>query len=238
LVVAAGDLTLAHVERGELAQAYREAKDTVARHPENADAHFALSYVLRYGGAIEDSARECDRARALDRGSPAFRSCSFTFRQLGNYEHAMDFLQADSGSKWSEANRVRVLVLQGKKEQAIAVAQQQGDFPYLMGFVTCRDNPSSAAVAKALNETLDRTLADPDHEVAYVFAADFSLCGRNDQAITLMKYSIAGGYCGYTGMIKDRAFAPVADLPEFNTLLSSAKKCQDNFRAEMAKAGI
>jgi eukaryotic-like serine/threonine-protein kinase len=240
LVIAAGDLTLAHVERGELAQAYKEAKGTVARHPDNADAHFALAYVLRYGGATEESARECDAALKLDRGSPAFRSCAFTFRQLGNYEHAMDFLQADSGSKWSEGNRVRLLVLQGKKDQATAIAQQQGGlggFPYLVTFVSCRES-SSPAAAKTFDETRDRALADPDHEVAYVFAADYAICGRNDQAISLLKYSIDGGYCGYTGMTKDRAFASVAGLPEFNTVLSSAKKCRDNFRAEIAKDGI
>jgi eukaryotic-like serine/threonine-protein kinase len=238
LVVAAGDLTLAHVERGDLPQAYKEAKETVTRHPENADAHFALSYILRYGGAMEESARECDAALNLDRGSPAFRSCSFTFRQLGNYDHAMDFLQADSGSKWSETNRTRLLMLQGKKEQARAVAQQQHDSQYSTAFVACRDNPSSPAAPKAMNETVGPVLADPDHEVAYVFAGDFSLCGRSDQALQLLKYSVDGGYCAYTGMLKDHAFAPLTGLPEFNTLLSSAKKCQENFRGEMVKSGI
>jgi len=33
------------------------------------------------------------------------------------------------------------------------------------------------------------------------------------------------------------AFAPLAALPEFNDLLSKAKSCQDNFRAEMVKTG-
>ena len=237
LVIAASDLVLLDVERGELAQAYKEAQETVNRHPENADAHFALSYVLRYGGAIEDSARECDSALALDRGNPGFRSCSFTFRQLGNYIHAMDFLQADSGSKWSEGNRVRLLMFQGKKEQALAVAQQQRDSPYLAPFITCRDHPSPAA-SKVMNETVDRVFDDPDHEVAYVFAADYAFCGQNDQALRLLKYAIAGDYCGYTGMLKDHAFASLAALPEFNTLLSSAKTCQEKFRAEMNKPGI
>ena len=50
------------------------------------------------------------------------------------------------------------------------------------------------------------------------------------------QYAIEGGYCGYTGMKKDRALVPLAGLPEFNDLLSKAQKCQDNFRIEMAKA--
>ena len=234
LIVAAGDLTLNHVERGELVQAYREAKETVVRHPENAEAHFALSYVLRYGGAIGESAKECDAALSLDRGNPAFRSCNFTFRQLDNYDHAMDFLQADAGSMWTEVNRLRILALQGKRDE-LREAASRNSSAYGKLIVGCVDNPSSVA-AKTANEQLDRALEDSDHEPAYVIAGDAHLCGQNDKAMRLLKYAIEGGYCGYTGMKKDRALVPLAGLPEFNDLLSKAQKCHDNFRIEMAKA--
>ncbi len=239
LVVAADDLVLENVERGELVAAYKQAKATLARHPENADAHFTLSYVLRYGGAIEESSRECDAAFALDRGSPAFRSCNFTFRQLGNYERALDFLQADSGSQWTETNRARIFVVQGKKDQAREAASRIGtDYANLIA--ACVENPGSPATTRTTLNPLelgDRALQDPDHEPAYVIAGDAAICGRTDQAIRLLKYSIHGGYCGYTGLKKDRSYASLAALPEFNVLLSTARKCQDDFRAEMQKAG-
>jgi len=66
-------------------RAYVDAKALVERHPENALAHFALAYVLRYGGAMEESAHECDTALSLDPGNYQFRSCAFTFDQLGKY---------------------------------------------------------------------------------------------------------------------------------------------------------
>jgi serine/threonine protein kinase/tetratricopeptide (TPR) repeat protein len=239
IVVAADDLVLENVERGELAAAFKQAKATVARHPENADAHFALSYVLRYGGATEESARECDAALALDRGNPSFRSCNFTFRQLGNYDHAMDFLQADAGSEWAETNRARIFVAQGKKEQAREAASRVGS-DYAQFISACMESPGSAATMKPnpnMIERADRVLQDPDHEPAYVIAGTASLCGRPEQAMRMLKYSINGGYCGYTGLKKDRSYAPLAALPEFSDLLLVAKKCQDNFRAEMDRAG-
>jgi eukaryotic-like serine/threonine-protein kinase len=239
IVVAADDLVLENVERGELVAAFKQAKATVARHPENADAHFAFSYVLRYGGATEESARECDAALALDRGNPSFRSCNFTFRQLGNYDHAMDFLQADSGSEWTETNRARIFVAQGKKDQAREAASRVGN-DYAQFIAACMENPGSAATMKPNPnqiERADRAMQDPDHEPAYVIAGTASLCGRSEQAMRMLKYSINGGYCGYTGLKKDRSYAPLAALPEFSDLLSAAKKCQDDFRAEMDKAG-
>jgi serine/threonine protein kinase/TolB-like protein len=85
LVSAASQLITNRVERGEIVKAYQAAKALVTAHPENANAHFALAYVLRYGGAMEESAHECDTALALDPGNYSFRSCIFTFDQLGNY---------------------------------------------------------------------------------------------------------------------------------------------------------
>ena len=95
----AAEMMLAQVERGEVIKAYQSGKALLARHPENAYAHFALSYVLRYGGAVEESAHECDTALSLDPGNYRFRSCSFTFDQLGNYPRATQFLQLDAGDR-------------------------------------------------------------------------------------------------------------------------------------------
>ena len=52
-VMAASLLITNRVERGELGRAYDAATDLVQRRPQSADAHFALSYVLRYAGMLE-----------------------------------------------------------------------------------------------------------------------------------------------------------------------------------------
>ena len=93
-VVAATWLTDNRVERGELTRAYSEAKALVERHPESAAAHFSLAYVLRYGGAIEESAHECDAALALDPGNYSLRSCAFTFDQSGKLRAGDGFSSA------------------------------------------------------------------------------------------------------------------------------------------------
>ena len=56
------------VERGELVKAYRTRRRCWSGIPKMAAAHFAMAYVLRYGGALEESAHECDTALSLDRG--------------------------------------------------------------------------------------------------------------------------------------------------------------------------
>jgi serine/threonine protein kinase/tetratricopeptide (TPR) repeat protein len=227
----AGQLAGAQVERGQLVRAFQDAKALVLRHPENAGAHFALAYVLRYGGAIEESAHECDTALSLDPGNFTFRSCSLTFDQLGNYKRAVEFLQLDAGSEWSSDNMMRQDIRDGKLPQAREIAQKLKND----AMVACLDDSSSPSAATASRAAAAGVLADPDPEVRYVVALDILFCGQKDLAIGLIKSSIAGHFCPYTGLQNDSAWATLRGTPEFNELLSAARKCQSDFLAERSQ---
>jgi serine/threonine protein kinase/TolB-like protein len=234
--VAAAWLVTNRVEQGELVMAYQDAKALVARHPENALAHFALGYVLRYGGAVEESARECEAALSLDSGNFGLRSCAFTFDQLGNYARAMDFLQLDAGSEWASDNVMRHYIRDGKLPQAKEIAEKFKDsgrgFPMMR---ECLENPSSADAAKLTRETAATILAAPDPEPHYVVAGDVLFCGQKDLAVQMLKSSIAGHFCAYTGLQNDSTWAKLRGTPEFSELLSAAKKCQDKFIADRSQ---
>ena len=237
-VVAATWLTDNRVERGELTRAYSEAKALVERHPESAAAHFSLAYVLRYGGAIEESAHECDAALALDPGNYSLRSCAFTFDQLGNYARAMDFLQLDAGSEWAASNVMRHYIRDGKLAQAKEIAEKYKDtnrFTYRM-MVACFEHPSSPDAAAYAREELAKRLADPDPEPRYVVGGDLLFCGQKDLAVQSIKSSIAGHFCAYTGLQNDSMWAKLRGTPEFNEILAAAKKCQSNFLAQRSQA--
>jgi eukaryotic-like serine/threonine-protein kinase len=226
LVSSAAQLITNRVERADTVSAYHEAKALVARHPENATAHFALAYVLRYGGALEESAHECDTALVLDPGNYTFRSCLFTFDQLGNYARAVGFLQLDAGSEYSDSNLLghylRAGNVAGAKELAVKLKNQP--------MVDCLNGKLAA-------NQLDRQaaagiMADPDPEPRYVIAGDFAYCGRKEVALEMIKSAIDHRFCAYTGLQNDSAWARLRGTPEFTELLSAAKKCRDDFMAE------
>jgi TolB-like protein len=55
LIVAASRLITTRVDRGELLDSYAEALALVNRFPDSSQAHFTLSYVLRYAGLLDES---------------------------------------------------------------------------------------------------------------------------------------------------------------------------------------
>jgi hypothetical protein len=237
-IVAAGWLIDNRVERGDLIGAYKDAKALVERHPENASAHFSLAYVLRYGGAIEESGRECDAALALDPGNYSLRSCAFTFDQLGNYARAMDFLQLDAGSAWSASNVMRHHIRDGSLAQAREIAEKHKDrnqFGFQM-MAACLENPASAEVASLARADAARLIAAPDPEPRYVLAGDLLFCGQRDLAVGSIKSSIAGHFCAYTGLQNDSVWAKLRGTPEFSELLAAAKKCRSDFLAQRSQA--
>ena len=180
------------VERNELARAYQAAKALAARHPESAAAHFALAYVLRYGGAVEESARECDTGLSADPGNFTLRSCVFTFDQLGNYERGEEFLQLDAGSEWSASNMIRHYFRDGKLAQAREALRAQTDRPWSRFMTACATDPSSANAASLSEKVSALYLADPDAEVRFIIASDLSFCGQKQLALRMLKSSIDG----------------------------------------------
>ena len=226
LVSAAGQLITNRVERGDTVGAYREAKELVARHPENANAHFALAYVLRYGGATEESAHECDTALALDPGNYTLRSCVFTFDQLGNYARAVEFLKLDSGSVYSDTNLMAHYLRDGNLRQAKELAVRVKNQPMidcLNGTLQANQLDQQAAAA---------IIADPDPEPRYVIAGDFTYCGRKDIALGMIKSAIDHHFCAYSGLQNDSVWAKLRGTPEFAELVSEAKTCRDDFLAK------
>jgi len=232
----AGEITGAEVERGQFIKAYQDAKALVDRHPEKASAHFALSYVLRYGGAVKESAQECETALALDPGNYAFRSCVFSFEQLGNYARAKDFLQLDAGSAWTASNMIRLYIRDGKLGPVRDLAERFRDQRWGPEMLACVDHPGSQNAAILAQQQAAEVFADPDAEVHYVVASDVLFCGQKELALRMIKTSIEGHYCPYEGLRNDSIWANLRGEPGFAELLAGAKKCQEDFLAQRSQA--
>src|SRR6202142_3248715 len=116
--MAAGQLVINHVERGELGKAYLAAQTLVKHRPESAQAHFVMIFVDRYAGMLGQSTNECNTALSLDPGNYTFRTCAWAFMELGKIERARDFVRLDAGSEWAAYVTPSLLLREGKIDEA------------------------------------------------------------------------------------------------------------------------
>jgi tetratricopeptide (TPR) repeat protein len=235
LMIAASQLILNHVERGELGKAYAAAQALVKRRPESAQAHFALSYVLRYAGMLEQSTRECDTALALDPTNYLFRSCAWAFMDLGKTGRAKDFVDLDAGSEWANYALAYLLLREGRVAEARAAVKRMSPSPrYHRDLLEACLNGPSSELDRLAHEAETNPPAEADPEVGYEQGAIFAYCGKKEAAFHVMKIAIEQNYCSYSNLLSDPLVRSLHSDPKFDEVLTAAHQCQDAVQAAPA----
>ena len=233
-VAAGAGLVVSRVERGDLARAYREAEDLVRRRPDSADAHFALSYVLRFAGLLEESAGHCETALRLDpqNTTSGLRSCAIVFLLRGDYPRALNFLNLDPDSDLVKALSIDMLVRQGKEQEALqlgaAHTPQWAGYDMMLACIQHKPAPEIRALAGAVQ-------ASDDPEMNYISATHLAYCGQTDAALEMLRRAIKGNYCSYPAIESDPFFTTLRAKPEFGEIRSAAIECQNNFLAQWGR---
>jgi TolB-like protein/predicted Ser/Thr protein kinase len=232
-MLAAGQLISNRADHGELEKAFSEAQALVRRRPDSAQAHFTLSYVLRYASLLEESAHECDAAVALDPGTYFFRSCALTFMQLGRMDRAKDFVRLDAGSEWAAFLTFNILLRQAKMGEARDSLRQVSTNPYYhRDFLeACFQQQPAAELNQMAQQVETALLAHHDPEPRYFQGAFLAFCNQREIAIRLIRSAIEQNYCSYTGLRDDPLLAKLRNAPQFSQLLDAAKECQQKFVA-------
>jgi eukaryotic-like serine/threonine-protein kinase len=227
-VMAASNLITNRVERGELGRAYDAATDLVRRRPQSADAHFALSYVLRYAGMLDQSTQECNTARSLDPGNFAFRSCAWSFLEMGKTDRAMDFVHLDAGSEWAAWVTPYVYLAEGNVEEARESAKNMAKAPIyhrdLMEACTAAQRP--ADLAKIVRENEASVMLELDAESWYHVGALMAACGQKEPALRLLKAAVQQNYCAYSALLDDPMLKDLRKDTAFDEVLTAGANCQ------------
>ena len=231
-VMAASNLITNRVERGELGRAYDAATDLVRRRPQSADAHFALSYVLRYAGMLDQSTQECNSARALDPGNFNFRSCAWAFLEMGKTDRAMDFVHLDAGSEWAAWVTPYVYLAEGKVGDARDSVKNMAKAPHyhrdIMAACVAAQRP--ADFDKIVREAESSVMVEPDPEAWYHVGALLAYCGQKEPALRLFKAAVQQNYCAYAALLDDPLLKDLRKESAFNEVLTAASECQKTLK--------
>jgi TolB-like protein len=224
-------LVVIAAESGDLAEADRKAREFLRRRPQDPHAHFAVSYVLRYAGLLEDAARECDAAHAADPRSRDFRSCALVFVQLRKYDRAREYLRLDAGSQWVKFREAEIFQREGNTAAAVALLPASGRRVTLLGRSGPQaDRDREAAAMEASSNAI------PDPEGPYIVGGVLASAGYPQAALRLLRRAVEGNYLGVPAMDNDPLFDSVRKDPEFAAIRAEAIRRQKEFIAQRAAA--
>lgn len=222
-VAASAALVIYEVERGALDDALRRALGLVARRPDSMDARFALSYVLRFQGKLQEAAIQCDRAYQLDsrNHTSGLRSCAVVFLLRQDYVRTAMYLRLDEGSDFERALALHARIAQGNTTVSDL---PEADIPEWGGFrllhaCAARQPAQRIAVLVAGVQPSD------DAETNYFAAAHLAYCGEIERARALLARAIAAGYCSYPAMLTDPLLAQLRVAPGFAALETAGAAC-------------
>jgi serine/threonine protein kinase len=231
LIEASRRLSLMRAEQGDVQGAFRQASELLRRRPESADAHFILSYVLRYAGLLSESAKECESARLLDPRNSGLRSCAIPFLFLGDLSRAREFMQLDRGSEWASAFESYLLLRSEDRTEILRRGNHEGANQRLWWplFEARMNHRPEEEVARLAGETKRQILQIRDSETPYFAAEVLAFCRQDRDALDLLSASVERGYCGVPAMNLDPAFAHLRGTPEFQRIRQAGMDCQTRF---------
>ena len=119
LLDALSGLARVYTDVGQSDKAIGLLRDALRINPNHADSHFALSYIYRYAGMLEESAREGELALSLDPNNPKYRSVATTYLYLGNLERSLEVHKLDPDSGWTLARIGQIYIRQKQNPRAL-----------------------------------------------------------------------------------------------------------------------
>ena len=231
-VSAAGRLATNEAEGGNLDRAYDDARALLQKRPDAAYAHFSLAYVLRYAGRLDEAQGECNKAMAID-ANYNWRTCALAFAEAGKAARAMQYLEQDASSEWSNAVRVSVLMREGKMLEARQAAPQMTENPmWMRGLVeACLEKAPATDIHRMAEQAEKELLAKQNPEMKYHQGTILAACSEKQIAFAFLRQAVAGHYCAHQALLSDPLLANVRGDAEFRRIVQAAAECQQKFAA-------
>lgn len=225
-------------DTGRVEEAVPLLRDALKANANHAEVHWELGYAYRFGGMLNESVAECERARALDPVVKLYSSTLNGYLYLGQYDRFLRSLPPDNGSPFILFYRGFGEYHRGEREQAA----QHFDAAF-----QSRPSLLQARLGRALTEGIRentgaglemlremeqqitmRGVGDP--EATYKLAQAFAALGDTASSLRCLSASVEGGFFSYPYFMADPLMAPLRANADFVRLMQTARGRHETFR--------
>jgi DNA-binding winged helix-turn-helix (wHTH) protein/TolB-like protein len=223
------------IDTGKVEQAVPLLRDALKTNGNYAAAHWELGYAYRFGGMLDESVAECERARQL---APFVGNGSVlnSYLYLGEYQKFLESLPVDDSSF--------TLFYRGFgefHEKQFDQASRDFDRAYEL------DPTLYTGIGKALSDSihqhgaegsqllsgLERTMRERgvgDPEATYKIAEAYAILGDKSSALHVLRMSVESGFFSYPYIGRDPLLIDLHGEPEFARILNIAHQRHEAFK--------
>jgi len=224
-------------DTGRVEQAVPLLRSVLQTSSNNAEAHWELGYAYRFGGMLQQSIEECEKARQNNPQVKRSSSAINAYLYQGEYEKFLQSLPVDDS--------VYILFYRGldefylnQQDQAAAdfdhaFAREPSLLPADVGkalsYSIRHDNPRGLKLLQQIEEKIEERGVS-DAEGIYKVAQAYAVLGDKSAALHMLRHSIGGGFFWYPYFIRDPLLQTLHDEPEFKTLMQQALHRHEQFK--------
>ncbi len=235
LISATRQIVTYRTEGGDLQGALDDARRFFDHFGPGAETHFALAYVYRYGGLLEEAQRHCELALNRDPQDPRLRSCGYAYLYGGKLARVMDFFKLDEGSYFSEWATVLYQLRRKDDAAALAVVLKAADEPITRLMQPCLEGVRGTALDEVVADYVKHWERSDDPETQYALAAPSGLLrapARSAAVARARRRRLAiAPFLRSTSIRSGTTWAAIA---EFQRIRTKAKACHEKFRRAVA----
>ncbi|HWP54307.1 MAG TPA: tetratricopeptide repeat protein, partial [Pyrinomonadaceae bacterium] len=225
-------------DTNQVNQAVPLLREVLAANPNYALAHWELGYVYRFAGVLDESIKECERARALDPKVKLRSSALNAYLYSGQYEKFLQSLPQDEQAAFVVFYRgLAHLYL---KDNKAASADFERAFQLDPSLYTQIGKGLSYSINGKRSEGLEllktteakmKERGVTDAEAMYKIAQAYALLGDKPAALRMLSQSIEGGFFCYPYIKVDPLLDSIRDQPDYVVLLEIVCKSHEEFRS-------
>ena len=225
-------------DTGRVEQAVPLLRSVLQDSPNNPEAHWELGYAYRFGGMLQESVAECEKARQNNPQVKINSSAMNSYLYLGEYGKFLQSLPVNDS--------VYILFYHGFGEYYLNNRDQaardfdrafEGDPSLLPADVgkalSYSIKHDDARGLKLLHQTENRIeeRGVSDAEGMYKVAQAYAVLGDKASALHMLSHSIGGGFFCYPYFERDPLLQSLRNEPEFQVLMKQALQRHEQFKA-------
>ncbi len=228
-------------DTGKVEQAVPMMRDVLVKNPEYAEARWELGYAYRFGGMLQESAAECEKARQNNPSVKINSSALNAYLYLGQYDKFLQSLPS--------IDSVYVIFYRGFGEfhqGRLAQAAQDFDHAYdkdstllparigkaLSDGIRGNDAPGLALLHATEGQIVESGAGDA--ESMYKVAEAYAVLGDKASALLMLHRTIEGGFFPYPYFERDPLLNNIRHEAEFGMLMKEAQERHDRFKARFS----